>query len=213
MNEKRPHIAAPPAEDSTQKSPPTRRRVRDRIFDTACRLFYEQGIRAVGVDAIAQEAGTNKMSFYRSFASKEELVAEYLRAQADEYWQWWDTTLAQYTGDPRRQAEALFDAYAPHAREYCPRGCALANAAVEICGEADARIIKIVCDYKSEIRRRLRALAHDMGAHNPDQLGDALMLLMEGGYSTSVAAPSDNGFLCAAAAAARALIDAHLHKR
>ncbi|HWW21443.1 MAG TPA: helix-turn-helix domain-containing protein, partial [Steroidobacteraceae bacterium] len=49
-------------------------RVRDRIFDTACELFYRHGIRAVGVDAIASEAGTNKMSFYRNFASKDELV-------------------------------------------------------------------------------------------------------------------------------------------
>jgi len=51
-------------------------RVRDRIFRTACDLFYRHGIRAVGVDTIASEAGTNKMSFYRSFASKDELAAE-----------------------------------------------------------------------------------------------------------------------------------------
>src|ERR1700734_816938 len=86
-------------------------RVRDRIFKTACDLFYRHGIRAVGVDSIACEAGTNKMSFYRSFASKEELVAEYLKNQQAEYFSWWDETVAPYAGDPRRQIEALFNGY------------------------------------------------------------------------------------------------------
>src|SRR5580693_5406839 len=85
-------------------------RVRDRIFDTASELFYRHGIRAVGVDAIACEAGTNKMSFYRSFASKDELVSEYLRDQQREFWDWWNTTLAPHAGNPRRQIEALFEA-------------------------------------------------------------------------------------------------------
>ena len=69
------------SEDPNSSEPAGRPRVRDRIFETACALFYRHGIRAVGVDAIASEAGTNKMSFYRSFASKDELVNA-LRARA-----------------------------------------------------------------------------------------------------------------------------------
>src|ERR1700678_1815351 len=80
-------------------------RVRDRILDTASELFYQHAIRSVGVDAIAAEAGTNKMSFYRSFASKDALVAEYLRERQREYWAWWDAAVGRYPGDPRRQAE------------------------------------------------------------------------------------------------------------
>ena len=80
-------------EEKTEGAKP---RVRDRIFETACDLFYRHGIRAVGVDAIAQEAGTNKMSFYRSFPSKEDLVAEYLREQEREYFDWWDGTIAPH---------------------------------------------------------------------------------------------------------------------
>src|SRR3546814_2068774 len=60
-------------------------RVRDRIFATARELFSRQGIRAVGVDAITCGAGTNKMSFYRSFASKDALICECVRAQQAEY--------------------------------------------------------------------------------------------------------------------------------
>src|SRR6202790_1270575 len=86
-------------------------RVRDRIFETACDLFYKHGIREVGVDAIATAAGTNKMSFYRSFASKDELVAEYLDKKSNEFWLWWDCIVSAHEGDARRQIEALFDAF------------------------------------------------------------------------------------------------------
>ena len=60
---------------------------------TACELFYRHGIRSVGVDAIAAGAGTNKMSFYRSFPSKDELVAQYLREQQREVWEHWDAAI------------------------------------------------------------------------------------------------------------------------
>jgi AcrR family transcriptional regulator len=183
------------------------RRVRDRIFDVACELFYERGIRAVGVDAIAQAAGTNKMSFYRSFPSKDDLVAEYLRAHARDYFRWWDETIARHEGEPRRQIEALFEAYLPHAEQHCSRGCAIANAAVE-CTEGDSVVSAIIREHKDETRRRLRALAAAMHARDPDVLGDSLMLLMEGGYSTRVAA-RDAGPTCAVVAAAQALLAAH----
>src|ERR1700689_3831742 len=113
-------------------SGPRKRRVRDLIFETACELFYRHGIRAVGVDTIASEAGTNKMSFYRSFASKDELVAEYLREEVRGGWAWWDPIIAPHAGNPRAQIEALFDAHAIRSCTSDSRGCALANAAVEI---------------------------------------------------------------------------------
>ena len=192
-------------------------RVRDRIFETASNLFYRHGIRAVGVDAIAQEAGTNKMSFYRSFPSKDELVAEYLRDQEREYFEWWDDTIAPFAGDGRRQLEALFDAYLDLARfknkADCgcktSRGCALGNACVEI-PEDNQRLGDIVHKYKTEIRRRLRKLAREMGAKEPDVLGDALMLLTEGSYYSRLTFPGNTGPVSAIPKAARALIDAQL---
>ena len=190
-------------------------RVRDRIFETASDLFYRHGIRAVGVDAIAQEAGTNKMSFYRSFPSMDELVAEYLRDQEREYFAWWDDTIAPYAGDGRRQLEALFEAYLDLARfknkADCgcktSRGCALGNAAVEI-PEGDALLGSIVHAYKTELRRRLRKLAREAGARDPETLGDALMLLMEGGYYTRLTFPQNTGPVASIAKTARVLIDA-----
>jgi AcrR family transcriptional regulator len=207
-------VAATGVKDASQDKP----RVRDRIFDTACDLFYKHGIRAVGVDAIANEAGTNKMSFYRSFPSKDELVAEYLRDQESEYWAWWDDSIAAFEGDPRRQIEALFDAFLEMncskkkvADVGCKssRGCPLGNAAVEIADDNET-LGDIVHDYKSKIRQRLRQLARAAGAKDADALGDSLMLLMEGGYYTRLTFPHNTGPVAAVARAARVLIDVHL---
>jgi AcrR family transcriptional regulator len=82
-----------PASDPKQQGA-VRPRARERILRTARELFYQRGIRAVGVDAIANEANTNKISFYRNFASKGELVAEYLRGEEQEGWRFWDDTVA-----------------------------------------------------------------------------------------------------------------------
>jgi AcrR family transcriptional regulator len=195
-------------------------RVRDRILETAGDLFYARGIHCVGVDSIASEAGTNKMSLYRNFPSKEELVAEYLREQEREYWAVWDATVKPYPDDPRRQLEALFDGFLARTRskaaeaEDCKvsRGCALGNAAVEISAE-DENLRAIVLAYKTELRRRLRKLAKDAGASEADALGDALMLLLEGGCYTLSTFHGTTGPIAAMAKGARALIRAHLGER
>jgi AcrR family transcriptional regulator len=187
----------------------TRPRVRDRIFETACDLFYRHGIRAVGVDAIACEAGTNKMSFYRSFASKDELVSEYLRERQREFWSWWNATIQPYAGNPRRQIEALFESHLAQVEERTCRGCALGNAAVEMSDDNDA-LSTLVRDYKIEVRRELRKLTRALGARDPDALGDALMLLMDGSYFTRLVFPGDTGPVSALMSAVHALIEAQL---
>jgi AcrR family transcriptional regulator len=187
-------------------------RVRDRIMRTANHLFYSRGIHAVGVDAIASGAGTNKMSFYRNFVSKDELVAQYLREAEAEAWQWWDSTVAAHAGDPRAQVEALFGLLM---KKTCPvraRGCALANAAVEIT-EPDHPARPVIQRYKAEMRRRFRNLAREMHARDADVLGDSLMLLWEGSSLSrltfaSLQSPSQN-----AAKAARTLVTAHTTAR
>ena len=182
-------------------------RVRERILRTACELFYQRGIRAVGVDAIASEAGTNKMSFYRNFPSKDELVAEYLRGEERKGWQCWDKTVAEHAGNPRAQVEALFDVLVTNACQDGSRGCALANAAVEIT-ELDHPARPVIEEYKAEMRRRFRRLAREMGAREPNSLGDALMLLWEGSYLARLTFGQD-GPVRGAAKAARALTAAY----
>jgi AcrR family transcriptional regulator len=195
------------AESATAARP----RVRDRIFETACDLFYRHGIRAVGVDAIACEAGTNKMSFYRSFASKDELVSEYLRDRQREFWNWWNATIAPHAGNPRRQIEALFESHLAHVEDSDCRGCALGNAAVEISDDNDA-LSTLVRDYKQKIRDELRGMSHAMGARDADALGDSLMLLMDGSYFTRLVFPGDSGPVASLMNAVRCLIDCHIRR-
>lgn len=184
-------------------------RVRDRIFDTASDLFYRNGIRDVCVDAIASEAGSNKMSFYRSFTSKDELVSEFLRDQEKNYWAWWEAAIAPHAGNARRQLEALFEAYLERSRGGNTSGCTLGNAAIELRDESHPGFA-IVRGYKAEMRKRLRQLARAAGARDPDQLGDALQLIMEGGYLSRITFDGNDGPFAAVAAAARTLIDSHL---
>jgi AcrR family transcriptional regulator len=182
-------------------------RVRERILRTARDLFYQRGIRAVGVDSIACAAGTNKMSFYRNFPSKDELVAEYLRDQEREGWAWWDGVVAANVADARAQVEALFEAHVKRMTDCDSRGCALANAAIEITDATPARAV--VENHKLEIRRRFRRLARDMKAREPDVLGDALMLLWEGSYLTRLIFSGRQGPMQSVVRAVRTLIDAH----
>jgi len=187
-------------------------RVRDRIMRTANDLFYSRGIHAVGVDAIASGAGTNKMSFYRNFVSKDELVAQYLREAEAEAWGWWDSTVAAHAGDPRAQVETLFGLLVKKTCTEQSRGCALANAAVEIT-EPDHPARPVIQRYKAQMRRRFRNLAREMRARDADVLGDSLTLLWEGSHLSRLTFGSLHGPSESAAKAARTLVNAHTSSR
>jgi AcrR family transcriptional regulator len=182
-------------------------RVRDRIMAAASELFYRHGIHAVGVDAIANAAGTNKMSFYRNFSSKDELVAEYLRSEEREGMLWWDETLKAHAGNPRLQVEALFDVLVKNTCKVESRGCALANAAVEIT-EPGHPARPVIEKYKADMRGRFHQLARDMNARDPRVLGDSLMLLWEGAFLAR-GTRGEHGPVQGAAKAARVLIAAY----
>src|SRR6202166_4016444 len=76
---------------------------RGRILSVASALFYRHGIRAIGVETIAEAAETNKMTLYRHFSSKDELVAEYLRRLAEQATLVWGRLASPYPGDARAQ--------------------------------------------------------------------------------------------------------------
>jgi len=154
----------------------------DRIRRSARELFYLRGIRAVGVDAIVAEAGVTKPSLYRSFPSKDELAASYLRDYEAEFWRRFDAAVQAHPGDPRAQVLAYFDGLAERAtRPEGYRGCGLSNAVVEY-PEPDhpARLVSVA--HKRELRERLAAMARDMGARDPQALGDGLLLMLEGAF-------------------------------
>jgi AcrR family transcriptional regulator len=152
---------------------------RQRLLDAAADLFYRHGIRAVGVEAIAESAGTNKMTLYRHFASKDELVAEYLRERAQAVDVSWEKIEQQHPGDARAQLSAWLQEMASHLTCEHVRGCALANAAVEL-PEKGHPARRVVEECKLAQARRLAALCAAAGLREPDVLADELALLIEG---------------------------------
>lgn len=185
-----------------------RRPARDRIFETARDMFYKKGIRAVGVETIANEAGATKMSLYRNFPSKDELVAEVLRAQSRESWAWWDEVIGG-RDTPRAKLEGLFDALAEKSSTSEEHGCALCNAAVEL-HEPEHPAFLVAKEHKLETHRRLIELARAAGARD-DELGDSLMLLLEGSYMARITLANDAPARMLPRAA-RALIREHLDR-
>ncbi|HEX7969950.1 MAG TPA: TetR/AcrR family transcriptional regulator, partial [Stellaceae bacterium] len=168
----------PKAERGAEATP------RERLLAVASDLFYRQGIRSVGVDEIVAAADVAKMSLYRSFASKDELVGAYLRERDERYWRWWDEVVAPHAGSPRAQLHALFASLASRTTRPGYRGCPFTNAATEF-PEPDHPARKIAEANKRELQRRLRALAKAAGARRPAALADQLVLLFEGAYSTA----------------------------
>jgi AcrR family transcriptional regulator len=157
---------------------------RARILAAASDLFYRHGIRAVGVDAIAAAAGTNKMTLYRHFASKDELVAEYLRETAKLADTCWDRFAHAYPGDARAQLRAWLVEMADHVANADERGCALANAAVEL-PEKDHPARRVIEEFKVAQRARLVQLCRAARLGEPEMLADELYLLLEGARVTA----------------------------
>src|SRR5271168_2940280 len=153
-------------------------RPRERIVASAQDLFHRHGIRGIGVDAIAEAAGTNKMTLYRHFGSKDDLILEYLNYKGKKSDEIWMGIERSNPDDPIGQLYGFVEKAARFIAED-ERGCDLANAAVELTqnGHPGLRVIE---EFKIRQRNRLARLCGAAGASKPDLLADALVLLMEG---------------------------------
>jgi AcrR family transcriptional regulator len=153
-------------------------RPRERILLAARELFHRHGIRGVGVETIAEAAGTNKMTLYRHFDSKDELIIAYLRGVAVEVDEMWRDFERDHPGDMQAQLKAWLIC-----AEECvtsdERGCDLANAAVELTAD-DHPGRRIIEELKTEHRNRLASLCRRAGISQPEVLADTLTLLLEG---------------------------------
>lgn len=156
------------------QSPP-----RERILRAARELFYRDGIGAVSVEAIAAAAGTNKMTLYRHFSSKDELVAAYLSELAGQAEALWETARDEHPGDAEAQLRYLLKRASAFADESSGRGCAFANAAVEL-AEPRHPARRVIEAHKRRQREKLVALVREAGYAKPEQLADELFLLVEG---------------------------------
>ncbi|WP_395659804.1 TetR/AcrR family transcriptional regulator [Nocardioides sp.] len=171
---------------------------RDRILDTAFRLFYARGIRAVGVDLIIAESGVAKATFYKHFPSKDDLVLAYLD-RVDGIWSGQLHAAAEAAGtDPADQLVGLFDALGTACRRDGYRGCAFINAAAE--AAPGTPVHERTVAHKQAVLSWLRDLATRADVDDPDRLARSLALLLDGGLA--------DGALAADPAAPRAAQDA-----
>jgi len=155
---------------------------RQRILDTASEMFYHEGIRAAGIDAIIARSGVAKMSLYRNFPSKDALVTAWLDDRNAFFWRRWDKAESSRADDPRGQLEAVLDMIAATASHPKWRGCPFLNTVTEF-PEPDHPARAVILAHKRAVSERLRALAAAAGARDPDLLAQQLQLLIDGAYA------------------------------
>jgi AcrR family transcriptional regulator len=180
---------------------------KDQVFQTASRLFYQNGYRAVGVDTIAAESGIGKMTLYRHYPSKDDLIVAYIRDSDRVFWQNFET-ITKEAGGPREKLLAFFEALQGYVTTPACYGCPFLNVATEYPDPAYPGH-QVAMEHKQSVRRCFRRLAEEAGARNPHLLADQLFLLMDGAYMAARMFGPENP-ATHVASAARTLIDAAL---
>jgi AcrR family transcriptional regulator len=188
-----------------------RRLARDRVSEVAADLFYRKGIRAVGVEEIVKEAGVAKISLYRSFPSKDDLIVAYLESRRAAFWHQWDEAFARYQGDPRAQLHAIMTYLAHRTTQSGYRGCPFINFCAEFPDGAHPGR-RVAEATMSEMRRRFLQIAEALAVRRPQQLADGLLLLVEGAYAISQTLTGAEGPGHAVVWAAEALVESQLRE-
>ena len=180
--------------------------MRDRILRTASSLFYQRGVRAVGVDLVVEEAGVAKTSLYRHFHTKDDLIAAFLHGEDEDFWNHWNSVAERHKTDPAAELEAHLDWIAERVGRPHYRGCPQLNVAAEF-PDSDHPARKVATAHKQELRRRLKGIAERLRVKRSDELAGQLSLLINGAFvSSQVLSPGEAGPLLRATA--RSLIAA-----
>lgn len=182
---------------------------REHVLAVAQKLFYWHGIRVTGVDKIAAQAGVAPTTLYRLFASKDDLVAAYVEANAAGYREWVTEMTRPELGTPRQRILSLFDALIEQVHPERCRGCPFLMVLAEF-PDPELRARDIAIATKSWVRDRLGELTNALCAGTPAldaaALADQLTLVMEGVYA-SVQALGTDGPARQARTLAEGLID------
>jgi AcrR family transcriptional regulator len=158
---------------------------RQRILDAAIPLFYQQGARAVGIDAVIAKSGVAKMSLYRSFRSKDELIAACLDERDQMYWQWFDGVVARHPGDPREQLRGIIRGVAKRTSKPGYRGCFFLNTATDYM-EASHPGRKVAVRHKHTLAAQLLKICRQLKrVRDPAALSRQLVLLINGAQATA----------------------------
>lgn len=157
---------------------------RERILDAAEELFAREGIQRVGVQAIADRAETTKMAIYRHFATKDELVAAWLRIVAADYVAAFDRAEAEHPGRPREQILAVARFVAGGLAEISHRGCPFINSVAEL-PDRDHPARRVIEEHKARQNERMAALCAAAGLDDPEQVAAELAFVLEGAQVTA----------------------------
>ena len=164
---------------------------RDRILDTAYALFSAHGTRAVGVDRIIAEAGTAKMTLYRNFASKDDLIVAFLAAREQRWTRGWlQAEVERRATTPRARLLAIFDVFGEWFAREDFEGCSFINVMLELSDREDPGRLASV-QHLSVIREFLAGLAAEAGVEDAAGFAHQWHILMKG--SIVAAAEGDVG--------------------
>ncbi|KLU20129.1 TetR family transcriptional regulator [Caballeronia mineralivorans PML1(12)] len=156
----------------------------EQLLDAAEDLFYRDGIRAISVDAVVERAGVNKMSVYRQFSSKDDLVVAYLRRMDARFRERIERSIAKHPGEPAHALVQSITDLVERASNPDYRGCPFVNVACEFADREHPARVSVACN-KEYLMARLLELSTAAGAADPQLLADSLALLVEGVYATS----------------------------
>ena len=155
----------------------------EKVLSTASRLFYANGVRAVGMEWIVDESGVAKTSLYRHFQTKDELVAAFLEREDREFWQQWDGVVAAAPVSPKAELMGLLDWIGKRVARDGYRGCPQINVAAEFADpEHPARRIRK--RHKLEMFERLKDIVGRIGVRRPDDTAVQLALLIDGAFTS-----------------------------
>lgn len=159
--------------------------LKQRVLDIADTLFYAEGVRAIGIDRIIAESGIAKASFYRFFASKDILIAEWLVMRDQAWRQWLEDSVAMLSPQPAGRPLAVFDAL--YARFATPtfRGCAFTNTIIEL-SNPDHPGALAARRHKELVIALLERYLGEAGYINAPALAADLMLLVDGALITAL---------------------------
>lgn len=166
--------------------------MRGRILDTAARLFYERGVRAVGVDLVVLEAAVAKTSLYRYFPTKDDLIVAFLEREDVDFWATWDGVAAQFPNDPAGELDAHMRWIGERLARSNYRGCPQINVAAEF-AEQDHPARLVSQRHMQALRQRLREVAVRLGAAEPDRLAAQLAVLVNGAFVSAGLLSAEEG--------------------
>lgn len=150
-----------------------------RILEAGTRLFYASGIRAVSADRIIADAGITKVTFYRHFPTKDDLVVAYLQVVAAAERAAVDAVRTAHPGDPGAALRELADVIGRGTCEPGFRGCAFINAAAEY-ADPEHPVRQVVAAHRAWFLDAVRALLAELGVDGPDEVAEELLMLRDG---------------------------------